>query len=216
MTFLMLRMRVQTCNTWCSAVAWNDGLMRALAGLIAQAERNETKMSLLNKDITQILDRRTQEGAGRSDVTPQELERARLTDAIHSTVKENAAKQQMWLQRQSELVRINKFSQTQQEQTEMVNSKVAVLSQKKYRVSRDIDTNETELKSLHRAFVHSLFWSAPLHGFDQQQEHGRYLQLSLVYSFCRIVVAGTRYDLEISWRYDVALVLFLVRTLGGM
>jgi len=117
------------------------------------AERNETKMSLLNRDIGQILDRRTAEGAGRSDVTPQELERDRLSDTIQAIVKANAEKQQMWLARQSELVRINKLSQSQQETTEMVNSKVAVLSQKKYRVSRDIETNELELKTLQRAYA---------------------------------------------------------------
>ena len=118
-----------------------------------QAERNETAMSITHRKISDILDIRTREGAGKSEVTPQEIERDKLQEAIQETTKGNAAKQQMWLQRQSELVRINKLAQQQQEETEHVNSKFAVLSQKKFRISREIESNEKELVKLQRNFA---------------------------------------------------------------
>jgi len=118
-----------------------------------QAERNETAMSLTHRKISDIIDIRTREGAGKSEVTPQEIERDKLQEAIQETTKGNAAKQQMWLQRQSELVRINKLAQQQQEETEHVNSKFAVLSQKKFRISREIESNEKELVKLQRNFA---------------------------------------------------------------
>jgi len=118
-----------------------------------QAERNETQMSLTHRKIADIVDIRTREGAGKSEVTPQEIARDKLQEGIQETTKGNAEKQQMWLQRQSELVRINKLAQQQQEETEHVNSKFAVLSQKKYRISREIESNEKELVKLQRNFA---------------------------------------------------------------
>jgi chromosome segregation ATPase len=118
-----------------------------------QAERNETQMSITHRKIAEILDIRTRDGAGKSDVTPQEIERDKMQEAIQDTVKGNAAKQQLWLQRQSELVRINKVGNQQEEETESVNSKYAVLSQKKYRIAREIETNEKELVALQRNFA---------------------------------------------------------------
>ena len=118
-----------------------------------QAERKELEMSKLNRQIGVIIEQRTRDGAGKADVTPAELERDRLQDNITDISKANAARQQDWLHSQSELVAIQKKAQTQAENTDHVNSKITVLSQKKFRISRDIEQNEKELVHLQRNFA---------------------------------------------------------------
>jgi len=117
------------------------------------AERKELAMSKLNREIGVIVEERMRDGAGKVDVTPAELERDRLQDTITEVSKDNASKQQEWLHRQSELVAIQKAAQTQAENTEHVNSKITVLSQKKFRISRDIEQNERELIALQRNYA---------------------------------------------------------------
>lgn len=110
-------------------------------------------MAALKRKIGVIIEQRMKDGAGHVDVTPLELERDKLSDQISTLVKENALMQQQWLQRQSELVAINKLAEQQHEETETVNAKLTVLSQKKFRVQREINGTEKEFVALQRSYA---------------------------------------------------------------
>ena len=58
------------------------------------AERKEVEMSLLNRKIGEVNERRIRDGAGKDHVSPQELQRDKLTDEIKELTTSNASAQQ--------------------------------------------------------------------------------------------------------------------------
>jgi len=117
-----------------------------------EINRKEAAIQALQQQLDTILSQRAALGAGRADVTPQELERDELRDEINCVIGENVQTQQRWLQKQSEFVELTKEIEQQTSELDDLQIRNAVLQQKKFRVIQEIEQNQKELRKCQHAF----------------------------------------------------------------
>jgi chromosome segregation ATPase len=126
---------------------------KRLDELDAESRRNqraidskETSILLLQRKIDAIMERRAREGAGRAEVSPLEIKRDGLRAEITSTAVENSQLQQQWLQAQHEFVLLSQEMAAASEDVEELRTRNSVLLRKKLRLTREVETNEVELR----------------------------------------------------------------------
>eukprot|EP00040_Diaphanoeca_grandis_P027316 m.155143 g.155143 ORF g.155143 m.155143 type:complete len:918 (+) comp30925_c0_seq1:199-2952(+) len=116
-------------------------------------DRKEADIQLLQQKFDTLVAQRASQGSGRADVTPQELKRDELRENISSVIGENLQTQQLWLQGQSEYVLLMQAIEVDTAALDELQTRNTVLSQKKLRLQKEIETNESDLRRYQHSFA---------------------------------------------------------------
>lgn len=115
--------------------------------------RKQAAVDQYNRKIAAAKAKLMAAGGGSADTTPAEIEIKGLHEEITGNDAENAAKQRVWLSRQSELVQVEKASEDAISAVEELRTKHRVMSQKRLRVDNEIEGQREQLAKLQRGMA---------------------------------------------------------------